>query len=49
MKDPVKQLFDADFYLSLSPDVRHAGIDPLAHFLSSGATESRRPHPLFDT
>ncbi len=41
-------LFDPDFYLSLSPDVAKAGMDPLDHYMLAGAHESRRPHPLFD-
>ena len=42
-------LFDSAWYLSTYQDVAAAGLDPLAHFLSSGAIEGRRPTPLFDT
>ena len=42
-------LFDPAWYLSTYQDVAAAGLDPLDHFLSSGASEGRRPTPLFDT
>jgi hypothetical protein len=42
-------LFDPAWYLSTYQDVAAAGIDPLDHFLSTGASEGRRPTPLFDT
>jgi glycosyltransferase involved in cell wall biosynthesis len=42
-------LFDTGFYLSTNPDVLRSGINPLHHFLLSGAQEGRSPHPLFDT
>jgi hypothetical protein len=41
------RLFDRAFYLERYPDVRHAGIDPLRHYLLHGAAEGRKPHPLF--
>lgn len=41
-------LFDEDWYLECNPDVRQAGLDPLAHYLRYGALEARNPHPLFD-
>jgi glycosyltransferase involved in cell wall biosynthesis len=43
------QLFDRDWYLECNPDVRAAGIDPLLHYLKSGAAEGRDPNPLFDS
>src|SRR5262245_36465514 len=40
--------FDPEFYLHTNPDVGKAGIDPLAHYVSSGSAEGRRPNPEFD-
>lgn len=42
------ELFDPAFYLDTYPDVARAGVDPVDHYLWSGATEGRRPHPLYD-
>ncbi|MDH3029816.1 hypothetical protein [Methylobacterium fujisawaense] len=42
-------VFDEDWYLHTYPDVADAGVDPISHYLSSGADEGRDPHPLFDT
>ena len=42
------ELFDAEFYLDANPDVARAGIDPVDHYLWSGASEGRRPHPRYD-
>jgi hypothetical protein len=39
--------FDRRHYLSLSPDVREAGLDPLHHFLTHGWREGRDPNPQF--
>ncbi len=47
--DDGNPMFDALFYLSRSPDVFAAGIDPLAHFNASGWHEGRDPNPFFDT
>ncbi|OIQ79889.1 methyltransferase domain protein [mine drainage metagenome] len=41
-------LFDIDWYLSKNPDVVQAGIDPVEHYLMSGAAEGRNPNPFFD-
>lgn len=41
-------LFDSDLYLELYPDVAHAGLDPLEHYLSVGFAEGRRPSMEFD-
>lgn len=41
--------FDADWYLAQYPDVAASRIDPLAHYLSSGALEGRDPSPYFST
>lgn len=52
-------LFESDQYLDSNPDVRSAGINPLAHYLKWGRHEGRLPnrwcnlafagHPVFDT
>jgi glycosyltransferase involved in cell wall biosynthesis len=42
-------LFDADFYYKNNPDVKHAGMDALTHFLEDGGFEGRDPNPWFDT
>jgi O-antigen biosynthesis protein len=42
------QLFDAKWYLRRYPDVAAAGIDPLVHYVRSGAKEGRNPNPVFD-
>ncbi|WP_336488088.1 hypothetical protein [Methylobacterium nigriterrae] len=36
-------VFDAGQYLALNPDVRAAGIDPLAHWRANGKAEGRMP------
>lgn len=41
-------LFDSGYYLEHNPDVAHAGVDPVEHYLAAGAS-TRKPHPLFDT
>jgi glycosyltransferase involved in cell wall biosynthesis len=41
-------LFDAGWYAKGNPDIATAGIDPLDHYLASGASELRDPGPLFD-
>ncbi len=40
--------FDPQYYLATNPDVSAAGMDPFIHFLQSGCSESRSPHPLID-
>lgn len=40
-------MFDAEWYLRLNPDVRDAGIDPLLHFLNYGCAEQRKPAAKF--
>lgn len=42
-------LFDPDHYLALYPDIAAAGLDPIAHYLQSGAREGRSPCELFDS
>ncbi|HEY7391010.1 MAG TPA: hypothetical protein VH640_21005 [Bryobacteraceae bacterium] len=39
--------FDPAFYLEHNPDVRETRIPPLLHYVSHGAGEGRKPHPLF--
>ena len=41
-------LFDTAYYLESNPDVAESGMNPLVHYLSSGAAEGRNPNPLFD-
>ncbi len=42
------RLFDSVFYLRKYPDLAAARVNPLRHYLRYGATEGRKPHPLFD-
>jgi len=42
------RLFDDDYYLQNRPDVAALEIDPLWHYLRSGASEGTSPCPLFD-
>jgi hypothetical protein len=44
----LRRVFDAEFYLARYPDVKFAGMNPLAHYLIHGAAEDRKPHPLFE-
>ena len=39
-------LFDPEWYLATYPDIRTAGMDPLAHYLEHGALEGRWPVEL---
>jgi hypothetical protein len=41
-------LFDAEDYMAANPDVRDAGVDPLAHYLAQGWREGRDPSRAFD-
>jgi GT2 family glycosyltransferase/glycosyltransferase involved in cell wall biosynthesis len=41
-------LFDARYYLTKNQDVAATGRNPLLHFLTRGATESRAPNPSFN-
>ena len=43
------EVFNASWYLEQNPDVAEAGVNPLTHYLTSGASEGRDPHPIFDT
>ena len=42
-------LFDAEWYLLAYPDVKAAGVDPVVHYLITGARELRNPSANFDT
>ena len=42
-KGAVPILFDPDWYLANNHDVKSAGVDPLEHYLESGAVEGRLP------
>ena len=42
-------LFDPHYYLLRNGDVAAAGVDPLAHFLSSGGVEGRDPSQAFSS
>jgi hypothetical protein len=44
----LRRIFDAEFYLRKYADVAAAGGDPFRHYLEYGASEGRKPHPLFD-
>jgi Methyltransferase domain len=43
------EFFDRDWYLKTYPDVKAAGVDPVTHYLLSGAGEGRDPGPRFST
>jgi len=43
----IRELFDADWYLTQNPDVAQAGINPLLHYVRHGAEEGRDPSPFF--
>jgi len=49
--DPIDfyALFDPQFYQDANDDVKASGVDPLQHYLVTGADEGRDPCPLFDT
>ncbi|MFN7360632.1 hypothetical protein [Brevundimonas sp.] len=47
--DPVREAFDAEFYLAAYPDVAENGADPWEHFVLFGAREGRDPRPDFST
>jgi hypothetical protein len=42
-------LFDAEFYWLQKPELKNAGIDPIADFVERGSEEGADPHLLFDT
>ncbi|WP_340316720.1 sulfotransferase family protein [Rhizorhabdus argentea] len=42
-------LFDEAWYLASYPDAASSGLDPIEHYLTTGAPRGYNPHPLFDT
>ncbi len=44
----VSAFFDAAYYSALNADVLANGDDPLLHFIETGISELRSPHPLID-
>jgi hypothetical protein len=42
-------LFDEAWYLASYPDAASSGLDPIEHYLTTGAPKGYNPHPLFDT
>jgi len=49
LRDPRSGLFDEQYYCEANPNVGTGEISPLAHYLSVGAFEGRRPNRLFDS
>ncbi len=47
-RPPLSFYFDRAYYLATNPDVAAADTDPLLHFIDSGLSERRNPHPLID-
>jgi hypothetical protein len=45
----LNMLFDRAGYLATYRDVEREGLDPVFHYLWTGAQEGRQPHPDFDT
>lgn len=45
----VSALFDKSYYFATNPDVANYRMDPVIHYLRSGAAEGRNPNPWFDT
>jgi hypothetical protein len=43
------EYFDRAWYLATYPDVAAAGVDPVQHYLESGAAEGRDPGPRFSS
>ena len=41
-------LFDDDYYLTTSPDLKKWALFPLVHYLRTGWREGRNPNPFFD-
>ena len=44
----VLPIFDVQYYLSTNPDIVAQDVDPLIHFMTTGISELRSPHPLVD-
>ncbi|WP_428927720.1 hypothetical protein [Marinibacterium sp. SX1] len=49
VRETVETAFDAAYYLDRYPDVRGAGMDPVAHYLTHGWQEGRDPSAEFST
>lgn len=47
--ETLKAAFDRDFYLRGNPDVARANVNPVRHYIHSGAAEGRDPTPGFST
>jgi len=45
----IKEEFDVAYYLSEYPDVAETGVDPIEHYIRSGAAELRNPNRRFST
>lgn len=41
--------FDSEFYLCRYPDIKAAGVDPLAHYIKNGWREGRNPNLWLDS
>ncbi len=48
LRPAVAPFFDAAYYAAMNADVLKPGDDPLLHFIETGITELRAPHPLID-
>jgi len=48
-EERIRPHLDPHFYLERYPDVAALGIDPVKHYLASGAREGRDPTPWFST
>ena len=42
-------LYSTAYYLAQHPELSGSGVNPLVHYLRSGAHTGANPHPLFDT
>jgi O-antigen biosynthesis protein len=49
IKPGKRELFDAEWYLTINKDVADAGVDPFQHFLAHGEAEGRNPSKHFST
>jgi len=45
----IRESFDSAWYLREYPEVAQAQLDPVRHYLETGAAKGYNPHPLFDT
>ena len=42
------ELFDADYYVALYPEVKSSGLSPFKHYMTIGYKEMKNPYALFD-